>query len=173
LTFHWGVEVEILQIDGAVACTLCGDDAVQMNLDCDHVDSGGTAIPMIGDAIAADGETSAIVIGLLRMIVDAHVPICDGSALVDWDVVSSDEDYRVGALANAWDALGKATKFDCVRLAPEFFVLGVDKKVAHFHEGAGVGLEDGIDNFLRELPTRSLMRQGWAAGDVVVNMDAR
>ena len=64
----------------------------------------------------------------------------------------SDEDYCVGAFANAGDALGKATKFDCVGHAPEFFVLGVDTKVAHFHEGAGVGVEDGIENFPRELP---------------------
>jgi hypothetical protein len=42
-------------------------------------------------------------------------------------------------LTDAGDALGKATKFDCVGLAPEFFVLGVDKKVVHFHEGASVG----------------------------------
>jgi hypothetical protein len=64
------------------------------------------------------------------------------------------------------------TKFDCVELAPEFFVLGVDEKMAHFHEGAGVGDEDGIENFPRELLTRSLVRREWAAGDVLVNMDA-
>jgi hypothetical protein len=82
------------------------------------------------------------------MIVDAHSSVRDVFLLVDQDVVSSDEDYRVGAFANAGDALGNATKFDCVGLAPEFFVLGVDKKVAHFHEGASVGVENGIDNFL-------------------------
>ena len=81
-----------------------------MNLDCDHVSSGGTAIPGIGDAIATDGEASAIGIGLLRTIVDAHVPIRDVFVLVDWDVVLSNKDNCVGALANAWDALGKVTK---------------------------------------------------------------
>ncbi len=75
---HQGVEVEILQIDGAVACTLCGDDTVEMNLDCDHVDGGGTGIPgILGDAIAANGEASAIGISLLRMIVDTHPSIGD------------------------------------------------------------------------------------------------
>ncbi len=39
--YHQGVEVEILQINGAVACTLCGDNTVEMNLDCDHVNGGG------------------------------------------------------------------------------------------------------------------------------------
>ncbi len=170
--YHQGVEVEILQINGAVACTLCGDNAVEMNLDCDQVNGGGTAIPGIGNAIAANGEASAIGICLLRTIVDAHAPICDVFELVDWDVILSNEDNRAGALANAWDALGKASKFDCVGLISEFFVLGVDKKEVHFHEGARVGVEDGIKNFLRELPTRSLMRHEWAAGDVVVNMGA-
>jgi hypothetical protein len=128
--YHWGVEVEILKIDGAEACTLCGDNAVEMNLDCDYVNGGGTAIPRIGDVIAANGEASAIGIGLLRAIIDAHMPVCDVFALVNRGIVSSNEDNCVGALANAWDALGKATKSHCVGLAPEFFVLGVDKKVA-------------------------------------------
>jgi hypothetical protein len=170
--YHWCVEVEILQIDGAVVCILCGDDTVEMNLDCDHVDGGGTAILGIDDVVAANSEASEIGIGLLRMVVDAHAAVCDVFALVDWDVVLSNEDNCVSALANAWDALGKATKFDPVGLAPEFFVLGVDKKVAHFHEGVSVGVEYGIENFARELPTRGLMRHEWAAGDVVVNMDA-
>ncbi len=90
------------------------------------------------------------------MIVDAHTSIHDVFALVNRDIVLSDEDDRVGAVANAGDALGKATKFDCVGLAPEFFVFGVDEKMAHFHEGAGVGVEDVIENFPRELPTRCL-----------------
>jgi hypothetical protein len=168
---HRSVEVEILQIDGTVVCTLCGDDAVEVNLNCDHVDGGGTAIPGIGDAIAVNLEASAIWISLLRMIVDAHVPVCD-VFVSDRDVVLSNEGNCVGALANARDALGKATEFDCVGLAPEFFVLGVDKKVAHFHEGTSVSVEDGIENFARELQTRSLMHHEWAARDVIVNMDA-
>jgi hypothetical protein len=144
-----------------------------MNLDCDHVNSGGTVIPGIGDVIAADGEASAIGISLLRMIVDAHTPVHDVFALVNWDAVLSNEDDCIGALANVWDALGKATEFNHVRLAPEFFVLGVDKKVMYFHEGTSVGVEDGIENFPSALPTRSLIcRDEWAAGDVVVNMDA-
>ncbi len=169
---HWGVEVEILQIHCAVARTLCGDNAVEMNFDRDHVHNGGTAIPGIGDAIGANGKASAIEIGLLRAIVDLHASVHDVFASVDRDVVSSDEDDHVGAIANAGDALGKATEFNHVGLAPEFFVFGVDEKMAHFHEGASVSIEDGIENFLRELPTRCLFRHELAAGDVVVNMDA-
>jgi hypothetical protein len=122
--------------------------------------------------IAANGEASALRIGLLRTIVDAHAPERDVFALVDQDVLLTDEDNCVGALAYAWDALGKATKFDCVGRAPEYFVFGVDEKVAHFHEGASVSVEDGIENFPRELPTRSLICREWAASDVVVIMDA-
>ncbi len=144
-----------------------------MNLDCDHVNGGGTAIPGIGDAIAANNEASAVGISLLRTMVDAHAPMRDVFVSVNWDIISSNEDNCVGALANAWDALGKATKFDCVGLTPEFFVLVVDKKVVHIHEGTSVGVEDSIENFLRELLTRSLMRCEWAASDVIVHMDAR
>jgi hypothetical protein len=152
--------------------TLCGDNTVEMNFDRDHVHGGGTSIPGIGDVIAANGKASANGIGLLRVIVDAHVSVRGVFALVGLNIVSSDEDDHVGAVANARDALGKATKFDRVGLAPEFFEFGVDKKMAHFHEGAGVGVEDGIENFPRESPTRCLFCREWAAGDVVVNMDA-
>ncbi len=106
---HQGVEVEILQIDGAVACPFCEDNAVEVNFDHDHVNGGGTAIPGVGDAIAANGEASAIGISLLRTIVDAHASGYDIFLLVDWDVILSDEDYCVDACANARDALGQAT----------------------------------------------------------------
>ncbi len=152
--------------------TLCGDNAVEMNFDRDQVHGGGTAIPGIGDAIAANSEASAIGICPHRVIVDAHASVHDVFESVNWDVVSSDHDDGVGAVANTGDALGKATEFDCVGLAPEFFVFGVDEKMAHFHEGAGVGSEDGIENIPRELPSRCLFCHEWAAGDVVVNMDA-
>jgi hypothetical protein len=109
--------------------------------------------PWGGDGIAANGEASAIGISLLRTIVEAHVSVCDVFLLVDWNIVLSNEYYRVGAFANTGDALGKAAKFDCVGFAPEFFVLGAVEKVAHFHEGIGVGVEDSIENFLTELPT--------------------
>ncbi len=135
-----------------------------MNFDRDHVNGGGTTIPGIGDAIATNGEASAIGIGLLRTIVDAHTSVHDIFASVDWDAILPDEDNCVGAIANTKDALGKGTKFDCVGLAPEFFVLG--------HEDASVGVEDGIENFPRELLTRSLVCHVWAAGDVVVNIFA-
>jgi hypothetical protein len=118
--------------------------------------------------IAANGKASLIGIGPLRAIVDAHASVHDVFASVDWDVVLSDEDNRVGAVANAGDALGKVTEFDCVGLALEFFVFGVDKKMMHFHEGAGVGVEDGIENFPRKLLTRCLFHREWVAGDVVV-----
>ena len=140
----------------AVARTLCGDNTVEVNFDCDHVHGGGTAIPGIDDAIAANSKASAIGIGLLRAIVDEHTSVRDIFVSVDWDIVLSDEDDCVGAIANARDALGKATVFDCVGLAPEFFVFGVDKKMAHFHEGAGVGVEEGTENFSRELLIRCL-----------------
>jgi hypothetical protein len=144
-----------------------------MNFDHDHVNGGGAGIPGIGDAIAANGEASVIRIGLLRTIVDAHTPVRDVFVSVDWDVLLSNEDDCVGALANARDALGKTIKFnDCVGLALEFFVLGVVKKVAHFHEGTSISIEDSIENFPRELPTRSLICCEWVASDVVVNMDA-
>ena len=41
---HWSIEVEILEVNCAVACTIGQDDTVDMKLDRDHVDSGRTTI---------------------------------------------------------------------------------------------------------------------------------
>ncbi len=84
---HWGVEVEIFQTEFAVARTFCGDSAVEMDFDRDHVHGGGTAIPRTGDMIATNGNASAIGIGLLKAIVDAHAFVCDVFASFNQDVV--------------------------------------------------------------------------------------
>ncbi len=64
---------------------------------------------------------------------------------VDGDVVALDEDSGVGAFADIRDALSKPGKFSGVQFAPKFLILRVGKKVSHFHELAGVLVENCIE----------------------------
>ena len=112
------------------------------------MDLDSATIAGVGDMIATNGESSVVRDSLFGSLIDADVAICNIFALLEWDIILSSENNCVGAIACTWDALGKATKFGCVGLAPQFLVLGVDEKVAHFHVHASVIVEDSIENFL-------------------------
>ena len=57
LACHWCHEVEIFEVNGAVACTLGQDDAVEVELDSDHVNGGRSAVSGDVESIAANGES--------------------------------------------------------------------------------------------------------------------
>jgi hypothetical protein len=84
-----------------------------MEFDRCHVNSRRVAVAGVVDPVAAYSEASLIGVVLLWVIVDAHASICDVFLSVDWDIVSSDEDYCVCACANARDALGTCPRVLC------------------------------------------------------------
>ena len=53
-------EVEIFEVNGAVACTLGRDDTVEVELDRDHVNSGRSPVSGDIESVTADGELQAI-----------------------------------------------------------------------------------------------------------------
>ncbi len=57
---HWCHEVEIFEVNGAVACTLGRDDTVEVELDRDHVNSGRSPVSGDIESVTADGELQAI-----------------------------------------------------------------------------------------------------------------
>ncbi len=130
-TCHWCHEVEVFEVNGAVACTLGWDDTIEVELDRDHVNSGHTTVPKEDDSVAADGEARAIGVILFGAIVYADMPICDILEPGKWDFIACDEHNSIGAFADAGDTLGQTAEFSGVRFAPKFLVLWVDKKVPH------------------------------------------
>jgi hypothetical protein len=88
------------------------------------------------------------------------------------DLIALDEDNCVGAFADARDALQQTGKFLGVQFTPEFFVLGVDEEVPHFHELAGGFVEDVLEHVGGELLA---CRAKWCddvACDVAMCVDA-
>jgi hypothetical protein len=144
-----------------------------MNFDSDHVDGRGATVAGIGDGVSSDCESRAIGISFLGLIVYAHTSVRDILSSLEWYIVLSDEYNCVGACALAGDALGKAAEFCCVGLAPKIFVFGVDEEVAHFHECACFGIEDGIENLAREVALRCLLGRECLARDLIVGVETR
>ena len=54
---HWCHEVEIFEVNGAIAYTLGRDDTVEVELGRDHVNSGRSAVFGDVESVTADGET--------------------------------------------------------------------------------------------------------------------
>ncbi len=57
---HGCVEVENFQINGAVACILCWYDAVEMELDSDHVGGRCAAVPRVVKVITVHSDSCAV-----------------------------------------------------------------------------------------------------------------
>ena len=111
---HWCHEVEIFEVNGAVACTLGQYDTVEVELDRDHVNGGRSAVSRDVESVTANGESRAIWVGLFGTIVSADASICDVLEAVQWNFIACDEYNGVGAFADAGNALGEAAKFSCI-----------------------------------------------------------
>ena len=65
--------------------------AVEVELDCDHVNSGRSAVLGEVDSVAADGEERVIWVILFREITYTYAPIHDILELGDGDFVAANE----------------------------------------------------------------------------------
>ncbi len=111
---HWCHEVEIFEVNGAVACPLGRDDTVEVELYRDHVNGGRSTVSGDVESVTTNGESRAIGVILFGAIVCTDASICDVLELVEWDVVACDKHNGVGAFADAGNALGQAAKFRSV-----------------------------------------------------------
>jgi len=120
---HWCHEVEIFEVNGAVACTLGRDDSVEVEFDRDHVNGGRPTVSWKVDSVTAYyGEMCVIGVILFGAIVDTHTPICDVIEPGKWDFIECDRYDRIGAFAEAGNTLSQAAKFSGIRFAPKFLV---------------------------------------------------
>ncbi len=128
---HWCHEVEIFEINGAIACTLGQDDTVEVEFDHDHVNSGCTTVSREVDSVAADSEARVIGVILFGAIVYTDVPICDILEPGKWDFITCNQHNSICAFADTGNTLGQVTEFSGIRFSPKFLVLWVDQKVPH------------------------------------------
>ncbi len=112
-----------------------------MEFDGDHVDGGRADIAKNVDEVAADCKLHAVGVILIGAVVYTDAGIDGVAAAIGRDLIALDEDNCVGAFG----------EFLGVQFTPEFFVLGVDEEVPHFHELASGFVEDGLEHVGGEL----------------------
>ena len=98
-----------------------------MEFDGDHVDRWGAAVTGVSDPISTDSETSAVWVRLFWAVIYTDAPVRDISAAINGYVVVSNEHNSVGTGAFTRDSLRQSSEFGGVGLAPEVFILRVDK----------------------------------------------
>ena len=143
-----------------------------MEFDGDHVDGGRADIAKNVDEVAVNCKSRAVGVFLFGAVVYTDAGVGGVAAAIGRDLFALDEDNCVGAFNDARDALRMTGKFLGVQFSPEFFVLGVDEEVTHFHELAGGIVEDGLEHVGGEL---LVCRAAWCddvACDVAECVDA-
>ncbi len=116
----------------------------------DHIKGGRADVAENVDEVDAECNLHAVGVFLFGAVVDTDAEVGGVAAVIGRDLFALDEDNCVGAFADAGDAL-QTGKFLCVQFAPEFFVLGVDEEVTHFHELACGFAKDGLEHAGGEL----------------------
>jgi hypothetical protein len=89
-----------------------------MELDSDHVNGMCAAVIRVVEEIAANGDSCAVGVLLLQVMIYTDSRIRDVAFAVVWNVFATDENDGVGAFADSGHALSKRPKFFCVGFAP-------------------------------------------------------
>jgi len=94
---HWGIEVEVLEVDGAEARAFAREHTVEQQLEEFKGSGVGTNISWVTDAIATNGDTSTIRIIFIRTCFTNYHGVADFLSFVEWDVMIINEKECVGA----------------------------------------------------------------------------
>jgi hypothetical protein len=146
--WHWSIEVEVLEVNGAEMCAWAREHAVEKKLDKFEGCGVGSHIAREADAIAANRYASANRIILFRTHFACHHGVADFLPFMAWDVmvvnkeegVSARNPFCVGRRPRAY-ALVLPSKFIGVRRVPGGFVAGITTELAMFKKLASGGVE--------------------------------
>ncbi len=94
---HQSIAVEVLEVDGAKACTWARKHAVEKKLDKFKVGGVGSHVAREADAIAADGDAGLIRIILFRMHFTYHHGVADFLLFMEQDVVVVNKEEGISA----------------------------------------------------------------------------
>jgi hypothetical protein len=94
---HWGIEVEVLEVDGAEAHAFAREHNVEQQLEEFKGSGVGTDISWVTDAIATNGDAGTIRIIFIRMHFTNYYGVADILSFVEWDVMIINEKEFVSA----------------------------------------------------------------------------
>jgi hypothetical protein len=90
--WHWSIEVEVLEVNGAEPCTWARKHAVEKKLDKFEGGGVGSHVAREADVITADHYAGAIRIIFFRMHFAYHHGVADFLSFMAWDVIVVDKE---------------------------------------------------------------------------------
>jgi hypothetical protein len=139
--WHRGVQIEVLEVNGAEPCTLPGEDTVEEKLDKFEQGRVGANIARITDSVTANGDSGSVRVIVLMSNFTADHGVADFLALVGQDVLVVDEEEGVGTRYPllCWrragtDALAESAQLVSIGGIPSCFVTWVTTKLAMLKE---------------------------------------
>ena len=94
---HWGIEVEVLEVDGAEACAFAREHTVEQQLDEFKRCGVGADSSRVTYAIASDGDAGTIRIVFIWLHFTNYHGVADFLSFVGWDVMIVDDKEGVSA----------------------------------------------------------------------------
>ena len=138
---HGGVQIEVLDVYGAEAGPLSGEDTVEEQFDKFKRCGVGANIARVADPVATDSDTGAVGVILLWANLADHHGMADFLALGGRDVLVVDEKECVGTFYSlfGWcspraNALAEPTQFVGIGGIPNRFVAWVPPQLAMLKE---------------------------------------
>ncbi len=146
--WHWSIEVEVLEVDGAEMCTWARKHAVEKEIDKFEGRGVCSQVTREADAIAANCHAGAIRIIFFRTHSTYHHGVADFLLFMARDVVVVDKEegvsahnlFCVGRRLCAY-ALALPFEFISVRHVPGGFVAGITMELTMFEKLASGGVE--------------------------------
>ena len=137
---HWGVEIEIADVQVEAEGARGGEDIVHMDFESGDVGTWGTRYSGVVDEVPSHGESRALCFFLLWSQI-AHKPtVC--CFLVAWEVLFCDEVDGICTRESAPNSLGQSPEFVGGRNVPCGFVFRVFEELVVFEDLAGVFVLD-------------------------------
>ncbi len=137
--WHRGVQIEVLEVNGAEPCTLSGEDTVEEKLDKFKQGRVGANIARITDSVTANGDLGSVRVILLRSNFTDNHGVADFLALVGQDGLVVDEEEGVGTRYPLlhWrragtNALAELAQLVSIGGIPSCFVTWVTTKLGMF-----------------------------------------
>jgi hypothetical protein len=145
---HWGIKVEVLEVDGAETCAWTREHTAEKQLDEFKERGVGSHVTREADVIPADGNAGAIRIILFWPHFTYHHVVADFLSFMGWDVmivykkegVSACNPFCVGGSTRT-NALAQLSKFIGIKSVPVGFVAGVMTELAMLKEFASGGVK--------------------------------
>jgi hypothetical protein len=145
---HWGIEVEVLEVDGAEACAFAREHTVEEQLEEFEGCSVGANILWETDAIATNGDAGMSRIVFIRLHFTHYHGVADFISFVGGDVVIVDDKEGVSARnsfgiggGSRTNTLAQSSKLVGVGSVPSCLVAGILSELAILEEFTSGGVE--------------------------------